>query len=172
MKSAFDVPVVHEHELSNCARASLEHAYAPYSNFPVGAAVLDDLGRIFTGVNVENASYGLTICAERVAIFSAIAHGARSIKAVAVAAKNQPAVVPCGACRQVIAEFCDPSVKILSDAGNGTLVAWTVAELLPHAFTAEDLAPVHVTNRPKRASPIREARDTSVARAAAFQKKR
>jgi cytidine deaminase len=98
-------PLVDSVDLIARARACLDQAYAPYSRFPVAAAVIDDRGRVFTGVNVENASYGLTICAERVAVFSAIAAGAHRILALAVTSKNTTSVPPCGACRQVLAEF-------------------------------------------------------------------
>jgi homotetrameric cytidine deaminase len=121
------------------ARACLDKAYAPYSRFPVAAAVADDRGLIFVGVNVENASYGLTMCAERVAIFSAIASGARRILAVAVTSKNATSLAPCGACRQVMAEFCDRETPIYGDAGTTNPNHWTVASLLPHAFGPSDL---------------------------------
>jgi cytidine deaminase len=121
-------------ELIAQARACLDRAYAPYSGFPVAAAVLDDRGRVFTGVNVENASYGLTMCAERVAIFSAIAAGARRILAVAVTSKKVASVPPCGACRQVMAEFCDGEVPVYRDTGSASAKNWTVGSLLPDAF--------------------------------------
>jgi len=94
------------------ARAALGRAHAPYSQFPVAAAVVDDRGETYVGVNVENVSYGLTMCAERVAIFSAIASGARRIVAVAITSKNGTSVAPCGACRQVMAEFCRPDTAV------------------------------------------------------------
>ena len=112
-------------DLVRRAREARERAYAPYSRFPVGAAVVDELGRTFTGANVENASYGLTMCAERVAIFSAVAAGARGIKAMAVSAQTHKPVSPCGACRQVLAEFCKPSTPVYSDAGESPALAWT-----------------------------------------------
>ena len=87
------------------ARECLDRAYAPYSRFQVAAALLDDRGRVFTGVNVENISYGLSMCAERVAIFAAVAAGARRITALAVTSSGADLLSPCGACRQVIAEF-------------------------------------------------------------------
>jgi homotetrameric cytidine deaminase len=127
------------HELVARARACLDRAYAPYSQYPVAAAVLDDQGRIFTGVNVENASYGLTMCAERVAIFTAIASGARRILAVAVTSSKVSPVTPCGACRQVMAEFCDPEAPVYCDADSAQPVTWTVSALLPNAF-----APMHL----------------------------
>jgi cytidine deaminase len=121
--------------LLTAARDAAQHAYCPYSNFHVGAAVQAD-GKIFRGCNVENASYGLTICAERNAIFAAVASGARHIQAIALAcvdaANDAPAALrmPCGACRQVIAEFAAPETPVHID-GVGTL---TVADLLPSAF--------------------------------------
>lgn len=136
MKSALakaDVPV-DPSKLIAQARACLDNAYAPYSRFFVAASVIDDRGRIFTGVNVENASYGLTMCAERVAIFSAIAAGARRIVAVAVTSSNTDSVPPCGACRQVMAEFCHPDAPVYRDAGSASPSHWTVAGLLPDAF--------------------------------------
>jgi homotetrameric cytidine deaminase len=116
------------------ARECLSNAYAPYSGFPVGAAVVDNYGRIFSGANVENASYGLTICAERVAIFSAIAAGATRIKAIAVTAEKLKPVTPCGACRQIMAEFCEAGTPVFLEAGRGEILQRSVGELLPEAF--------------------------------------
>lgn len=121
------------------AQECLSHAYAPYSAFAVGAAVIDNRGRIFTGANVENASYGLTICAERVAIFSAIAAGATQIEAIAVTAEKLKPVAPCGACRQVMVEFCESNTPVFSDAGQGKIVKWSVGELLPEVFAPKNL---------------------------------
>ena len=129
-------------QLLDAARACLARAYAPYSQFPVAAAVVDDRGRVFTGANVENASYGLTMCAERVAVFAAVAAGARRIVAVAVTAQKMRPITPCGACRQVLAEFCDPSTPVHSDSGEGTVVTATIGELLPGAFGSHALARV------------------------------
>ncbi|HEV7136093.1 MAG TPA: cytidine deaminase [Steroidobacteraceae bacterium] len=120
------------------ARECLERSYAPYSRFHVAAAVIDDRGRVFTGVNVENISYGLSMCAERVAIFSAVAAGARSITALAVASSGADLLSPCGACRQVVAEFAAPDVPVYCEAA-GKPQRWTVAELLPNAFAAAQL---------------------------------
>lgn len=122
-------------DLVERAKAALPNAYAPYSNFPVGAAVLDDLGRVHIGVNVENVSFGLTNCAERVAIATALASGAKRIRAIGVSALHQHPVSPCGACRQVIREFCDEDVPVVSDGKDGEVVATTVGALLPGAFT-------------------------------------
>jgi|SRR5579863_4586342 len=120
------------------ARECLDRCYAPYSRFRVAAAVVDDRGRVFTGVNVENISYGLSVCAERVAIFSAVAAGARGITALAVASSGAEVLSPCGACRQVMAEFSAPDVPVYCETA-GKPHRWTIAELLPHAFTAPQL---------------------------------
>lgn len=118
-------------ELVSAARASRTRAYAPYSNYAVGAAVLGSDGNIYTGCNVENASYGLTICAERNAIASMVAAGCTSIEAVAVSTKDGG--TPCGACRQVIAEFAQPN-KNVACASDSDVQHYTVAELLPSSF--------------------------------------
>lgn len=111
-------------------------AYVPYSHFAVGAALRAEDGRVFTGCNVENASYGLTMCAERNAIAHAVAEGARRFDAVAVVTEN--GVTPCGACRQVLAEFApDMAVIIADDAGNRR--TYTLRDLLPDGFGPEHL---------------------------------
>ncbi len=120
------------------ARECLEGAYAPYSRFKVAAAVLDEQNRLFTGVNVENLSYGLSMCAERVAIYAAVAAGARRITAIAVTSSTAELLSPCGACRQVIAEFAAGDVPVYCDAP-GMPHRWTVAELLPSGFAASRL---------------------------------
>lgn len=120
------------------ARQCLDRAYAPYSRFRVAAAAVDDQGRVFTGVNVENLSYGLSMCAERVAIFSAVAAGARRITAIAITSSGADLLSPCGACRQVLAEFAAPEVPVYCDTP-GEPCRWTVAELLPHGFAASRL---------------------------------
>ncbi len=121
------------------ARESLERAYAPYSRFPVAAAVRDERGRMFTGVNVENISFGLSMCAERVAIFAAITAGACRITAIAVVSGSAEVLSPCGACRQVIAEFASEDTPVYCCAGAGGTRRWTVAELLPSGFAASQL---------------------------------
>jgi cytidine deaminase len=93
-------------KLLEAALAARENAHAPFSKFKVGAAIEDETGRIFTGCNVENATYGLTICAERVAVFKAISEGAREFRKIAVAADTDVLTPPCGACRQILWEFC------------------------------------------------------------------
>ena len=123
-------------DLVEAALIAREHAYAPYSRYHVGAAVEMEDGRTFTGCNIENASYGLSICAERVAVFSAVASGAREVRAVAVATEDGG--TPCGACRQVLAEFAprdgSPMRVLLVDAA-GSVRETTLPALLPEAFT-------------------------------------
>jgi cytidine deaminase len=122
-------------ELLAAARAARAQAYVPYSHFPVGAAVRADDGRIFTGCNIENASYGLTICAERVALFSAVAAGARRIAAVAVVAGEGDPAMPCGACRQALAEFGPAMIVTLAGADPARPpLHTTLAALFPHPF--------------------------------------
>ncbi len=117
-------------------------AYAPYSRFPVGAAVRAASGRVYTGCNVESASYGLTVCAERVALWTAVAAGERSFDAVAIdagpPAPGRAPVPPCGACRQVLAEF-GLGWRVLLPGRDGAPVATTLEALLPRAFVPEDL---------------------------------
>lgn len=116
------------------ALAARENAYAPYSRYRVGAALVTAGGRVFTGCNVENASYGLTVCAERVAVFAAVAAGEREFAALAVAAGGTAYARPCGACLQVLHEFA-PGLRLLLADGQGRFEVKTVAELLPGAFT-------------------------------------
>ena len=113
-------------------------AYAPYSKFSVGAALLTRDGRIVHGCNVENASFGLSICAERNAIWKAVSQGDREFVAVAVTAGTKGGASPCGACRQVLSEF-GPDLRVDSVGATGS-VTWTIAELLPAAFGKEQLA--------------------------------
>lgn len=122
------------------ARAALATAYVPYSGFPVGAALLTPDGQVFSGGNIENASYGLTVCAERVAVFKAVNSGHRVIAAIAVVAANVDEVTPCGACRQVINEYvpADSSTVIILER-DGEPVFTTLDELLPRAFGPRDL---------------------------------
>jgi cytidine deaminase len=121
-------------DLANTAR---QRAYAPYSHYPVGAALRTKTGRLFTGVNVENAAYPQTMCAERVAIFKAVSEGEKEFEVITVVTDNGGS--PCGGCRQVMAEFGLDTIILLAD-GNGKLVKQTtVRELLPEAFTPEQL---------------------------------
>ena len=122
-------------DLANTAR---QRAYVPYSNYPVGAALRTKTGRIYTGVNVENAAYPQTMCAERVAIFKAISDGEKEFEAISVVTDNGGS--PCGGCRQVMAEFALDMIVLMAD-GNGKLIKeTTVKELLPEAFTPEHVS--------------------------------
>lgn len=127
-------------QLVAAARQAAAHAYCPYSRFRVGAAVLTDKGDIFVGCNVENASYGLTICAERNAIFQAVASqpGAPAIRAVVVFTPTPEPTAPCGACRQVINEF-GPDAEVISACNGPSVIAHRLTELLPHAFGPRNL---------------------------------
>lgn len=117
-----------------------EKAYAPYSNFKVGAAVLMEDGKIFTGCNVENASFGATNCAERTAIFTAVAEGYNVIKAVAVIGDPEGYTYPCGICRQVIVEFAEGSqIPIIIIKNKDEYIVKTLEEILPGSFTKKDL---------------------------------
>ena len=122
-----------EAPLISAATAARLQAYAPYSNFQVGAALLSKDGRVFTGCNVENLSYGLTICAERNAVFAAVAAGVRDFEVIAIVADTREPISPCGACRQVMAEFGD--FKIISATLDGRTFESTVAALLPRGKT-------------------------------------
>ena len=124
--------------LVGAARDAREGAYAPYSGFLVGAAVLADDGRVFQGVNVENASYGVSICAERTAVVRAVADGARRLVAVAVVASNDEPTWPCGACRQVLNEF-GADMAVVSEGLGGQRITRSLSDLLPHSFGPEDL---------------------------------
>ena len=119
------------------ARAVMANAYAPYSKFHVGAAIEADDGSVHVGCNVENASYGLTICAERMAVGAAVAAGKRKLVRVAVATAVEPPATPCGACRQLLAEF-GLDLEIIA-VGPTSERRWRLRELLPEAFTRESL---------------------------------
>jgi cytidine deaminase len=124
--------------LVEAARAAQQRAYAPYSKFRVGCALQAEDGRVFVGCNVENASYGLTICAERAAVCAAVAAGAQRFRRAVVVSDADPPAAPCGACRQVLSEF-GPDLRVDGVSPAGT-VSWTIAELLPSAFGKEQLA--------------------------------
>lgn len=124
-------------ELMKMAIEARQNAYAPYSRFAVGAALLAESGRVYTGCNIENASYGLTCCAERNAIFAAVGAGERRFKMLAVAADSPEPVAPCGACRQVIAEFGIPLV-VMGNLKEATKTM-TAEELLPYGFGQESM---------------------------------
>lgn len=127
-----------EDQLIAAARTARENAYAPFSHFQVGAAVRGKSGRIFAGCNVENASYGLTICAERVAIFKAISEGEREFNAIAVVTDAESLTPPCGACRQIIWEFCGDIPVILANL-RGKVERERSLNLLPRPFDSSHL---------------------------------
>lgn len=121
-------------ELIEIADAARGQAYVPYSHFHVGAALLDENNRLFTGCNIENASYGATNCAERTAIFKAISEGSHRIRRLAVVCDQDKPCMPCGICRQVISEFAADDFELLAASPNGEFKSYTMAELLPDAF--------------------------------------
>ena len=124
--------------LIDAALVVREHAHAPFSKFKVGAALLDDSGHIYTGCNVENVTYGLTICAERVAVFKAISEGARQFTRIAVAADTDVLTPPCGACRQILWEFCG-DIEVLLTNLHGKTESWRLKDLFPRPFDASFL---------------------------------
>ena len=135
--------MMNEKELCSKAVEAMGKAYAPYSKHKVGAALLTESGKIFTGCNIENAAYSPTVCAERVALFTAVAAGERNFKSIAVAGGMDGiiggAFPPCGVCRQVMAEFCSPDFTILVVTGNDTYNKYSLSELLPEAFTPKNI---------------------------------
>jgi cytidine deaminase len=126
-------------QLIQAAKEARYNAYAPFSNFLVGAAVYTGNHKIYQGCNIENSSFGLTNCAERTAIFKAVSEGERKIAAIAVVGDTEGPISPCGACRQVMAEFCDQDTKIYLTNLQGNTEEWTLAQLLPGAFRASDM---------------------------------
>ena len=126
-------------EVIKQAKLARSRAYSPYSRVKIGAAVLTKGGKVYTGANVENASYGLSCCAERTAIFKAVSEGHRDIVAVAVVGKSEDFTKPCGACRQVMVEF-NPKMKVLRRGLNGFAVDGTAGSLLPAYFKPAELS--------------------------------
>ncbi|MFL5319599.1 MAG: cytidine deaminase [Myxococcaceae bacterium] len=124
-------------KLFEVAKQARQNAYAPYSNFQVGAALLADDGTIYPGANVENSSYGLAICAERNAFSRAVIEGRKNIVAVAIVVDTPVPTPPCGMCRQTMAEFGEGTMQVRSRNLEGVELTTTLAELLPHAFTKE-----------------------------------
>ena len=120
--------------LLEAATGARDRAYCPYSNFPVGAAIQTADGSVFVGCNIENRTFGLTVCAERVAVHSAVAHGHENVVAVAVVTDTQPPSAPCGQCREVLTEFGRPDLPLLLANVQGDQVEHTLADLLPHPF--------------------------------------
>ena len=130
-----------DQELIDRASAARARAYAPYSSFTVGAALVAE-GEVFDGANVENASFGLSVCAERTAVLHAVLEGARAIEAIAIFSTISPPAAPCGMCLQTLTEFApDPAqVRVLLANPQGEVIHGTLADFLPHAFRPEDLA--------------------------------
>lgn len=127
--------LIEEAKLIEKADSARKFAYAPYSGFKVGAALLSADGTVYTGCNIENAAYGPTNCAERTAIFKAVSEGRRDFTAIAVISDSEDFTAPCGVCRQVMAEFCGPDFKILMCNRKGEYQTVSLAELLPRAFS-------------------------------------
>ena len=126
-------------ELKAAAVAMLDRAYIPYSHFPVGAALECSDGTVFTGCNIENASFGPTICAERTAVAKAVSEGHRDFVRIAVAGRGRDYCVPCGVCRQVLLEFA-PEIQVICINGVGESKSFSLSELLPHSFDSSALA--------------------------------
>ena len=122
-------------ELINLAVEVSQQAYVPYSHFPVSAVLVTKDDQIYTGVNIENASFGLTNCGERTAIFKAVSEGAREFKELIVYGQTDTPISPCGACRQVMAEFFEPDLPVTLVSKDKSTVVMTVKELLPYSFT-------------------------------------
>lgn len=121
------------------AQKALEKAYVPYSHFPVGACLITKQGQTYQGINIENASFGLSNCAERTAIFKAVSEGERDFKHLVIAGNTLQPISPCGACRQVMAEFFSQDMPVTLVGKNGVLKEMTVEQLLPYSFTGQDL---------------------------------
>jgi cytidine deaminase len=131
-----------EQQLLDAARTARDGAYAPYTNYLVGAALRASSGEVFTGANVENAAISPTICAERVAVGYAVSHGARSFSQIAVIGTGAPLCTPCGVCRQVLYEFA-PDIEVLATSGSGEVRRFVLSrDLLPHGFGPATLADV------------------------------
>jgi cytidine deaminase len=126
-------------QLMEESKIAREKAYVPYSKFPVGAALLAEDGTVYHGCNIENSAYSMTNCAERTAFFKAVSEGVYKFKALAVVGDTDGPISPCGACRQVITEFCDGEMPVYLTNLKGNVLETTVAELLPGAFSKEDL---------------------------------
>ncbi len=126
--------------LIDAAFAAQKRAYAPYSNFRVGAAVLDEKSRIFSGCNIENSSFGASVCAERTAIFTAVAAGAKEIKILAVITDDDDYARPCGICRQVAAEFAGPFFRLIALKPDRSYLEYSLEEILPFFFGPENLS--------------------------------
>ena len=131
--------MINREDLIKAAMEAKEHAYVPYSKFRVGAALLTKEGKIYQGCNIENAGYTPTNCAERTAFFKAVYEGERNFEAIAVNGDADDYLYPCGVCRQVMAEFCTPDFKVFVSKKNSEYLEFTLAEILPGAFTPAEL---------------------------------
>ena len=125
-----------DRELINIAEKAMRYAYAPYSKFKVGAAILTNENKVYYGCNIENSSYGGTVCAERIAIFKAVSEGERKISKIAIVSSSNDLTYPCGICRQILAEFMPEGKVILKDKEGG-IKSYTVDELMPYRFTLD-----------------------------------
>lgn len=121
------------------AQDACKNAHVPYSKFPVGACLVTEDDKVFTGVNIENASFGLTNCAERTAIFKAVSEGHKKFKHIVIVGDTDQPISPCGACRQVMIEFCKPTMPVTLVAKDGSTLDMTLGELLPYSFTEDQL---------------------------------
>ncbi len=126
-------------ELLELAFKAKEKAYAPYSKFRVGAALVTQSGKVYTGCNIENASFGATVCAERTALFKAVSDGENKITAIAIASDSEDYIYPCGICRQVLSEFASSDLKIICSKPDGEYVAVTMDGILPNAIKKDDV---------------------------------
>ncbi|MFZ1292184.1 MAG: cytidine deaminase [Melioribacteraceae bacterium] len=126
-------------ELIQIANEAKLKAYAPYSKFRVGAALLSENGEVYTGVNVENSSYGLTNCAERTAVFKAVSEGESKFKTIVITSDAEDFISPCGACRQVLMEICGKNLEVVMTNRNNEIRILTLEELLPNSFNKESL---------------------------------
>jgi len=122
-----------DEKLLEIAKNATRNSYAPYSNIHVGAAIVTEDGKIFTGTNIENSSYGLSICAERVAVFNAVSNGYRKFKKITIITSEGKGIMPCGACRQVLAEFSE-NMEVITLDKEGNVIRFKLNDLLPHAF--------------------------------------
>jgi cytidine deaminase len=134
MKEANDSMMISDDELIELAKSARQWAHAPYSNFSVGATLLSSDGRLFTGCNVENSTYGLSMCAERVAIFKAVSEGVHEIARIAVVTDHEHVAPPCGCCRQMIWEFSSGDTEIVLANLAGDVKSYRITDLLPEAF--------------------------------------
>ncbi|MGK9475972.1 cytidine deaminase [Melioribacter sp. OK-6-Me] len=130
---------MNKNELISRAVEAAQKAYAPYSNFHVGAALITKSGRIYLGANIENSSYGLTICAERTAAFNAVLDGQKEFDAIAIVSDSGNFTPPCGACRQVLSELCGKDLLVIMSNKKGEVKEMTLEELLPFSFDKENL---------------------------------